>query len=154
VFRQVADGEVDVGFAHRAVVRPRLALAPIYTEHLVLAGNAAWARRLATARQFRDVPILTYDESDYVIGRWIGHHFGRGAPTWWSAGHFEELEEVLALAADGVGVGVAIVPSFLLAGQRGVRAVSWAGRRPTTRCSRSAGSARRRTARSISCSRS
>lgn len=123
VFRQVADGEVDLGFTHRTVVRPRLTLEPISTEHLVLVGNAAWRRRLATAKQFRDVPMLTYDESDYVIGRWIGHHFGRRAPTWWSAGHFEELEEVLALAADGVGV--AVVPSFVLAHHRGIRAVTW-----------------------------
>jgi len=43
--------------------------------------------------------------------------------VWWSAAHFEEFEEVLALAAEGVGV--AIVPSFLLAGRKDVRAVEW-----------------------------
>jgi len=123
VFRRVADGEVDIGFTHRAVARPRLVLEPVYTEHLVLAANPRWARQLRTPKQFRDVPIVTYDESDYVIGRWLGHHFGRRAPVWWSAAHFEEFEEVLALAAEGVGV--AIVPSFLLAGRKDVRAVEW-----------------------------
>jgi len=123
VFRRVADSEVDVGFTHRAVARPRLVLEPVYTEHLVLAANPSWARRLRTPRQFRDVPVLTYDESDYVIGRWLGHHFGRRAPVWWSAGHFEEIEEVIALAADGVGV--AVVPSFTLVAGSGVRAVEW-----------------------------
>src|SRR4051812_767992 len=118
VFRRVADGEVDVGFTHRAVARPRLVLEPVYTEHLVLAANPAWARRLRAPRQFRDVPVVTYDESDYVIGRWLGHHFGRRAPLWWSVGHFEEFEEVLDSAADGVGV--AIVPSFMLAARKGV----------------------------------
>jgi LysR family cyn operon transcriptional activator len=123
VFRRVADGEADVGFTHRAVARPRLVLEPVYTEHLVLVANPAWARRLRAPRQFRDVPVLTYDESDYVIGRWLGHHFGRRAPLWWSVGHFEEIEEVLDLAADGVGV--AIVPSFMLAARKGIRAVAW-----------------------------
>lgn len=122
VFRRVLDGEVDVGFTHRAVSRPRLGLEPIYTEQLVLVGNARWARQLKTPKLFRDVPLLTYDESDYVIGRWIGHHFGRRAPVWWSAGHFEELEEVVALAADGAGV--AVVPRFMVA--RGVQAIEWA----------------------------
>jgi len=123
VFRRVADGEVDIGFTHRAVARPRLVLEPVYTEHLVLAANPRWARQLRTPKQFRDVPLVTYDESDYVIGRWLGHHFGRRAPVWWSAAHFEEFEEVLALAAEGIGV--AIVPSFLLAGRKDVRAVEW-----------------------------
>jgi DNA-binding transcriptional LysR family regulator len=123
VFRRVADGEVDVGFTHRAVARPRLTLEPVYTEHLVLAASASWARRLPAPKQFRDVPMLTYDESDYVIGRWVGHHFGRRAPVWWSVGHFEELEEVLAMVEDGAGV--AVVPSFALAGRRRLRAVAW-----------------------------
>lgn len=123
VFRRVADGEVDVGFTHRAVSRPRLELEPVYTEHLVLIANADWAARLATPRAFRDIPLITYDESDYVIGRWLGHHFGRRAPIWWSAGHFEELEEVVAMAADGVGV--AIVPSFIVARGARVRAIHW-----------------------------
>jgi DNA-binding transcriptional LysR family regulator len=123
VFRRVADGEVDIGFTHRAVARPRLVLEPIYTEQLVLVANPAWAARLATPKQFRDVPIVTYDESDYVIGRWMGHHFGRRAPVWWSAAHFEEFEEVLAFAADGAGV--AIVPSFVLGARRGLRVVEW-----------------------------
>lgn len=122
-FRRVADGEVDVGFTHRAVTRPRLELEPVYTEQLVLVGAPRWARRLATPRQFRDVPLITYDESDYVIGRWIGHHFGRRAPVWSSAAHFEELEEVLDLAADGVGC--AVVPSFVLGRRWKLRAISW-----------------------------
>lgn len=123
VFRRVADSEVDVGFTHRAVSRPRLVLEPVYTEHLVLVGNASWARRLRTARQFRDIPLITYDESDYVVGRWLGHHFGRRAPVWWSAGHFEEFEEVIGLVADGVGV--AVVPSFVLQAGAGVRVIAW-----------------------------
>jgi DNA-binding transcriptional LysR family regulator len=127
VFRRVADGEVDAGFVYKAISRPRLALEPVHTEHLVLIASAAWAARLATPRQFRDVPVITYDESDYVIGRWIGHHFGRRAPRWSSVAHFEELEEVVALVGDGAGV--AIVPSSVLALRPRLRIVEW-GRPP------------------------
>jgi len=127
VFRRVADGEVDVGFSYRAVTRPRLVFQPVYTEQLVLVASASWARRLRAPRDFRDMPVVTYDESDYVIGRWLGHHFGRRAPAWSSVAHFEELEEVLDLAADGAGV--AVVPRFLLSGRRRLRAIDW-GRAP------------------------
>jgi len=127
VFRRVADGEADIGFAYKAIARPRLALEPVHTEQLALVADRAWARRLATPKQFRDVPVVTYDESDYVIGRWIGHHFGRRAPAWTSVAHFEELEEVLAVVADGAGV--AIVPTSVLAARPRLRVVAW-GRPP------------------------
>jgi DNA-binding transcriptional LysR family regulator len=123
VFRRVGEAEVDLGFSYRAVTRPRLVLEPIYTEHLVLVCDASWARRLRSPRQFADVPVITYDESDYVIGRWLGHHFGRRAPVWSSVAHFEELEEVLDLASDGAGV--AIVPSFVLGGRWRLRSPAW-----------------------------
>jgi LysR family transcriptional regulator, cyn operon transcriptional activator len=127
VFRRVADGEVDIGFAYKAIDRPRLVLSPAHTEHLVLVASPTWARRLATPKQFRDVPIVTYDESDYVIGRWIGHHFGRRAPMWFSVAHFEEIEEVIDLVQDSAGV--AIVPRSALGARRGLRVVEW-GQKP------------------------
>src|SRR3954470_17421004 len=127
LFRRVADGEVDIGFTHKALERPRLVLTPAHTEQLVLVASPAWARRLATPKQFRDIPIVTYDESDYVIGRWIGHHFGRRAPMWFSVAHFEEIEEVIELVHDGAGV--AIVPRSALSTRRGLRIVEW-GRQP------------------------
>jgi DNA-binding transcriptional LysR family regulator len=123
VFRRVADAEVDIGFSYRAVSRPRLILEPVYTEQLVLVANPQWMRRLRSPRQFRDVPVITYDESDYVIGRWLGHHFGRRAPVWSSVAHFEEFEEVLDLASDGAGV--AIVPSFVLGPRWRLRTPDW-----------------------------
>jgi DNA-binding transcriptional LysR family regulator len=127
IFRRVADREIDLGFTHRWVSRPSLVLEPAHTEHLVLVASRGWARRLATPKQFRDVPVVTYDESDYVIGRWLGHHFGRRAPTWHSVAHFEEIEEVLALVADDTGV--AIVPSAAIPRGAGLRTVAW-GRPP------------------------
>jgi len=128
VVRRVLDGQVDAGFVYRAPVDARLAAEPVYEETLDLVANASWARRLRTASAFQDVPLVTYDDGDYVVGRWFGHHFGRRVPRWSSVCHFEEVEEVVGAVA--AGRGVAILPGFSVRAARGrVRAVRW-GRPP------------------------
>ncbi|WP_338870241.1 LysR family transcriptional regulator [Myxococcus stipitatus] len=123
VFRQVLEGKVDVGFSFRGTVHPRLTLTPVYEEKLVLVAGATWARRLRAQKDFRDVPLVTYDEGDYVVGRWLGHHFGRRHPHWYSTAHFEDLEEVLEWVARDRGT--AVVPDFCIPKGRGLRVVSW-----------------------------
>ncbi|WNG33256.1 LysR family transcriptional regulator [Archangium minus] len=123
VFRQVLEGQVDVGFSFQATVHPGLVLEPVYEEKLVLVAGPAWARRLRVQADFQDVPLVTYDEGDYVVGRWLGHHFGRRHPRWYSTAHFEELEEVLELVARGQGV--AVVPDFCIPQGRSLRVVGW-----------------------------
>ncbi|AGC42532.1 LysR family transcriptional regulator [Myxococcus stipitatus DSM 14675] len=123
VFRQVLEGRVDVGFSFRGTVHPRLTLTPVYEEKLVLVAGPTWARRLRAQKDFRDVPLVTYDEGDYVVGRWLGHHFGRRHPHWYSTAHFEELEEVLDWVARGRGT--AVVPDFCIPEGRGLRVVGW-----------------------------
>jgi DNA-binding transcriptional LysR family regulator len=128
VLRRVLDGQVDAGFVYRAPVDARLAVEPVYEETLDLIAGEAWARRLRRIVAFQDVPLITYDDGDYVVGRWFGHHFGRRAPRWSSVSHFEEIEEVVASVA--AGRGVAIVPTFCTrAVPGGVRVVRW-GRPP------------------------
>ncbi|MBZ4422361.1 LysR family transcriptional regulator [Myxococcus sp. RHSTA-1-4] len=123
VFQRVLEGQVDVGFTYQPTVHPRLSLEPVYEERLVLAAGPTWARRLREQTDFQDVPLVTYDDGDYVVGRWLGHHFGRRQPRWHSVAHFEELEEVLALVARGEGV--AVVPDFCLGHVKGLRSVGW-----------------------------
>ncbi|RKG78920.1 LysR family transcriptional regulator [Corallococcus exercitus] len=123
VFRQVLEGQVDVGFSFRSTVHPRLTLTPVHEEQLVLVAGRTWARRLRVQEHFQDVPLVTYDEGDYVVGRWLGHHFGRRHPHWYSTAHFEELEEVLEWVAQGRGV--AVVPGFCIPKGRGLSVVSW-----------------------------
>jgi LysR family transcriptional regulator, cyn operon transcriptional activator len=128
VLRRVLDGQVDAGFVYRAPVDARLATEPVYEETLDLVAGAAWARRLRTREAFEDVPLITYDDGDYVVGRWFGHHFGRRVPRWSSVSHFEEVEEVLGAVA--AGRGVAILPGFCTRAARGrVHLVRW-GRPP------------------------
>ncbi|HWL86510.1 MAG TPA: LysR family transcriptional regulator substrate-binding protein, partial [Polyangiaceae bacterium] len=128
VLRRVLDGQVDAGFVYRAPIHGRLSVQPVYEETLDLVANAAWARRLRTIDAFQDVPLVTYDDGDYVVGSWFGHHFGRRTVRWSSVCHFEEIEEVVGAVA--AGRGVAIVPGFCAhADHRKVRIVRW-GRPP------------------------
>ncbi|HTE54669.1 MAG TPA: LysR family transcriptional regulator [Kofleriaceae bacterium] len=128
VVRRVLDGQVDAGFVYRAPVDARLASEAVFEETFDLVANPTWARRLGSAAAFEDVPLVTYDDGEYVIGRWFGHHFGRRAPRWSSVSHFEEVEEVVGAVA--AGRGVAILPGFCTRAARGkVRAVRW-GRPP------------------------
>jgi len=128
VLRRVRDGQVDAGFVYRAPVDARLSVEPVYEETLDLIAGSAWARKLRTMDAFQDVPLVTYDDGDYVVGRWFGHHFGRRAPRWSSVSHFEEVEEVVATVA--AGRGVAILPGFCTRAAPGrVKVVRW-GRPP------------------------
>jgi DNA-binding transcriptional LysR family regulator len=124
VVQRAVAGDVDLGFVFRPVAHPGLVVEEVFEESYVLVAGPAWARRLRTQARFVDVPLITYDEADYVIGRWLGHHFGRRPPRWHAADHFEELEEVLDAVA--AGRGVAVVPGVCLPVRRGaVREVRW-----------------------------
>lgn len=126
VFRLAIEGEIDVGFSYRPATHARLFVEPIYKESLVLIAGREWTRRLRQPGEFREVAMVTWDECEYVIGRFIGRHFRGKSPRWFSAAHAEELEEVARLV--GAGLGVSVVPSFLPR-PRGVEVISW-GRAP------------------------
>ena len=123
VIRLTLANRCDVGFSYRAPQHEDLIAEPVYREAFVLIANEAWQRRLRTPDEFRDPPVVTYDEGDYLLGLWAGHHFGGHAPSWHSVAHCEELEEVLALVVRGVGVSV--VPDFMAPTVAGVRVVRW-----------------------------
>jgi LysR family transcriptional regulator, cyn operon transcriptional activator len=131
IFARVADGRCDVGFSYVARVSSNLAVSPVWEEELVLVAAARGApRRAAPARldAYERAPFVTYDECDYVFGRYFAARFGRQPSRLASAHHFEELEEVLAAVA--AGSGFSIVPDFCAAGRRDLQIVR-AGRRCT-----------------------
>lgn len=124
VIDRAVRGEIDLGFVFRPVTHAALVVEPVYEATYVLVADRAAARRLTSPARLDEVALVTYDEGDYVVGRWLGHHVGRRAPRWRTGDHFEELEEVLAAVA--AGRGVAVVPDVCLAPVRGrVREVSW-----------------------------
>ena len=56
------------------------------------------------------MPFITYDESDYVFGKWFESNFGKQPRTIPSYHHFEELEEVITMVVRGEGLS--IVPDY------------------------------------------
>lgn len=121
VFASLHDGSCDVGFVYLPVVSSRLVTADIWEEELVLIVPARGApRRLPrSVDAFADIPFVTYDESEYVFGKWFETTFRHRPSALQSAYHFEELEEVVATVA--AGRGWSIVPDHCATHEKRVR---------------------------------
>ncbi len=112
VFAALEDGACDLGFVYLPRVSSRLETVPVWREELVLVGPT---RAAAPARldDFAALPFVTYDESEYVFGKWFEALFGRQPRALRSRYHFEELEEVVSTVA--AGRGWSIVPDHAVA---------------------------------------
>ena len=111
VFRSVENGRVDLGFVYQTKVSNHLAFRQIHEEELVLIASTERASSLGGLKRMREVealPFVTYEESDFVFGRWFDRFYGvqPGATSW--VYHFEELEEVVEMVR--LDRGVSIVP--------------------------------------------
>ncbi|MFS8638641.1 MAG: LysR family transcriptional regulator [Gemmatimonadota bacterium] len=111
VLDRLEAGEYEAAFVYKRKVSNALSYEVVYDEELVLVGSPARcdeARALGLDRleTLEAMPFVTYEECEYVFGRWFESNFGR-QPTWLrSASHFTELEEVLDFVARGVGLSV------------------------------------------------
>ena len=112
VFRLVEEGDVDFGAVYLPKVSSYLAFAPLYREELVLIASPAIAqaaersRDLGRISSYEALPLITYLEGDYVLGRWFQAIFGKQAGVVTSAHHFDELEEVIDTVIHGHGLSV------------------------------------------------
>jgi DNA-binding transcriptional LysR family regulator len=121
VFASLHDGSCDVGFVYMPVVSSRLVTASVWEEELVLIVPARGGPRTMprTVDAFSGASFITYDESEYVFGKWFETTF-RGRPkSFQNAYHFEELEEVIAMVS--AGRGWSIVPDHCAIRASGVR---------------------------------
>ena len=105
VFASVQDGTCDVGFVYVPLVSSRLLTRAIWREELVLLAPSTVRPRRAprTLDAFSEIPFVTYDECEYVFGKWFEALFGRQPRLVDSLFHFEELEEVVSTVAAGRG---------------------------------------------------
>lgn len=109
VFEQLHDGSCDVGFVYLPLVSSRLVTAAVWREEIVLLAPRGGRRRPArTADELAGIPFVTYDEYEYVFGKWFETQLGGQPRSLHSAYHFEELEEVVRTVA--AGRGWSIVP--------------------------------------------
>lgn len=113
LLERLADGQYEAAFVYKRTITRSLDYRSAYSEELVLVADHAWSAELGrrdTRRResLEDIPFVTYEECDYVFGRWFDAGFGSQPARLASRAHFTELEEVLDFVA--CGVGVSIVP--------------------------------------------
>jgi len=114
VFASLHDGSCDVGFVYLPHVSSRLYTEVVWREEIVLLAPRRTARRLPrTLDAFESLSFVSYDESEYVFGKWFETVFGRQPRSLQTRHHFEELEEVVATVA--AGRGWSIVPDHCAA---------------------------------------
>ena len=109
VLMQVAGGAVDVGFIYEPRVRSALTATGVWTEELVLVAPRTGPNAIRTMSfaKLIAMPFVTWDEYEYVFGRWFASAFDKQPGPLRSVAHFEELEEVLGWVAAGKGVSIA-----------------------------------------------
>lgn len=108
VFERLETGADEVGFSYRAKTTARLRFEPVYREELVLVRAPSSPADPVSPSSLEGTPFLTYEEGDYVFGKWFDACLGARPGTVSSVSHFDELEEVVGMAA--AGRGVSIVP--------------------------------------------
>lgn len=110
VFQGVEAGRCDLGFVYLPKVSSNLTCRCIGYEELTLLAPGSWKSRRLTRPRQRDwilsQTFVTYDECDYVFGKWFQRVVGRQPQSLNRVWHFEELEEVIAMVADGRGVSI------------------------------------------------
>ncbi|WPB80504.1 LysR family transcriptional regulator [Archangium violaceum] len=116
VFQSLETGRCDLGVVYVPRVSRLLRVEPLRREELVLIappGFEAPAQALQSVKAYESLPFVTYDECEYVFGRWFDVLFGKQPATLRDVCHFEELEEVLSTVA--LGRGVSVVPDHVAA---------------------------------------
>ena len=116
VIGSLTAGACELGFVYLPLVSRRIASLPVWREELVLIAPRG-ARRPRLPREleaFESIPFVTYDESEYVFGKWFEAIYGAQPRSLRGLYHFEELEEVVATVA--AARGWSIVPDHCVTG--------------------------------------
>ncbi|HXE57473.1 MAG TPA: LysR family transcriptional regulator [Gemmatimonadales bacterium] len=117
VYARVERGECDAGAVYVPRISSRLVLRrlpPYEYVAVVPARRPDWLPPPAALREvaaWGTLPFVTYDECDYVFGRWFQALFGRPPRQILGGHHVEDLEEAVGLVA--AGFGVTVVPSYV-----------------------------------------
>lgn len=107
IFDLVESGRVDLGIAYGTRVTNALSFAPIAREEFCLVTPPG--RGLppdATADEVGDRPFVTYEECDYVFGKWFQDVYGALPARTGAGSRFSRLEEVVARVEEGDGCSI------------------------------------------------
>jgi LysR family transcriptional regulator, cyn operon transcriptional activator len=83
----------------------------VYDEELVLIASPAMrgtldVSSLARLEGFESLPFVTYQEGDYVFGRWFDGNYGEQPSALRSVAQFSELEEVIDFVRRSKGLSI------------------------------------------------
>ena len=132
VLQKLERGECEAAFVYSRTVSNRLRYRAVYDEELVLVGAPSKKRgprrALDELTAFEEAPFVTYQEGDYVFGRWFEANFGEQPAIVRSVAHFSELEEVIGMVRRGAGWSIVPRDSAQAAAARGEIEIVYAGR--------------------------
>lgn len=100
----LALGRIDYAVTYRPVTSTPIDSEAVAEEALVLVGAVGGVASIADVERLR---FVTYDEHDYVFGRWFAERFGRQPAALARHDHCTELEEALASVRAGRGATIA-----------------------------------------------
>lgn len=103
----LALGRIDFAITYRPVTLVPIESVAIAEERLVLVGAPPDAGMIEQIEQIERLRFVTYDEYDYVFGRWFAEVFDRQPATLIRHDHCTELEEALASVRAGRGTTIA-----------------------------------------------
>ncbi len=125
-------GECDAVFVYNRRITNHLRYRPVYDEELVLISATRRRGRkapdLSTLDAFERTPFVTYQEGDYVFGRWFDATFADQPATLQSVAHFSELEEVIDFVRRGAGLSIVPRDAVRAAYERGEVEIMYTGR--------------------------
>jgi DNA-binding transcriptional LysR family regulator len=126
-------GECDAAFVYSRRITNHLRYRAVYDEELVLIVPPPRPRArkppvLTALDAFEQLPFVTYEEGDYVFGRWFDANFGEQPASLRSVAHFSELEEVIDFVRRGAGMSIVPRDAAEAAAQRGDVDIVYAGR--------------------------
>ena len=113
ILQLVESGECELGFVYDTRVTTSLHFHEACHEEFVLVRAPGFPSPRLAIDGMETTPFVTYEECDYVFGKWFDAVFKAQPALIRSVCHFERLEEVLEMTS--LGRGLTIVPAHAVA---------------------------------------
>jgi len=113
IFDMVLEGECDLGITAETKTSNFLTFDEVFKEKFILVCSSKFKTKnidWKALKTYENIPMISYEEGDYVFGKWFETHFKRQPKMISIASHFDELEEVVEMVK--LGEGISIVPDI------------------------------------------
>ena len=111
VLGRLEQGAYEAAFVYTRRISNYLRYRSVFEEELVLIAPRGFGRGrkdtgLDRVSAFEALPFVTYQEGEYVFGRWFDANFGEPPSRITSVARFSELEEVVDFVRRGEGLSI------------------------------------------------